>query len=150
MEPIGSRQAAIVVGALHGVGEGGVGGVDAQELVGGGALHDVGMAGAGEPAISRLDLRSRSAGADAKDVVEGGGAGGGSGGADRRWPFRRGGVGGGDLRSGTTRKGCAAGIGDPGAEELGGERERGDHENLFEKIGGVVSGLESKRGVRFL
>lgn len=66
-----SHQLAIVVGALVGVREGAVGGLDTHEFFRGCA--DVRVAFQREPAIRRLDLPPASPGGDAEDLVERGG-----------------------------------------------------------------------------
>lgn len=91
------EELAIVVGALVRIGEGGVGGMDPDELVGRRALsvggHHVRVARAGQPPVRGLDLLAGGVGGEAQDVVERGegrlrSRGEGSGG----WAFRRGGV----------------------------------------------------------
>lgn len=127
------RQLAVVVGALAGVGQGGVGCMDPHELFSGRALasgsDDVRVARERQLPVRGLDLLATGPGGDAKDVVERGGVGDGSGngsvGGARA--LGRGGVGGGYPRG-------AEGGGGPGGEGGGdGVGRRGEAES--EKLG---------------
>jgi len=77
----GEEEAAVVVGALVGVGERGVGRVDADEVLGGGGgggvLRGGGVRVHGErqAAVRGLDLPARRAGAQAQHLVQRGGSG---------------------------------------------------------------------------
>jgi len=129
----GEEEAAVVVGALVGVGERGVGRVDADEVLGGGGgggvLRGGGVRvhGESQAAVRGLDLPRAGPGAEAEDVVEGagrrvarrgGGGDGGEGGGEGRRPVV-------EARGGRWGRGRGAG---PEGEEARGERgPRGDH-----------------------
>jgi hypothetical protein len=143
----GEEQAAVVVGALVGVGERGVGRVHADEVLGGGVRgRDVRVHVACQAAVRRLDLPRAGARAEAEEVVEGGAAGhvvchghgGGSGGGGegrgerRRWRV--------EARRGRQRRGRRGrGARAEGEEAAGGERwPWGDHVRCWEGLAGSL------------
>jgi hypothetical protein len=147
----GEEQTAVVVGALVGVGERGVGRVHADEVLGGGVRgRDVRVHVACQAAVRRLDLPRAGARAEAEDVVEGGAAGhvvchghggGGGGGGEGRGERRRWRV---EARRGRRRRGRRGrGARAEGEEAAGGERwPWGDHVRCREGLAG-----SSVRGV---
>ena len=128
----GEEEAAVVVGALVGVGERGVGRVDADEVLGGrGGGGGVRVDGERQATVRGLDLPRTGPGAEAEDVVEGAGRrrvarrrGGSDGGGDGGGEGRRRVV---EARGRRRRRGRGEGA-RPEGEEAGGERgARGDH-----------------------
>ena len=68
----GEEEAAVIVGALVGVGEHGVGSMDTDEVLGGGGVRGgVRVDGEGQAAVRGLDLPRAGYRAESEDVVEG-------------------------------------------------------------------------------